>query len=318
MTEIAGMKIKKSERSKIPLLIASFLGGLYCLLNAAGADLFCATQGCEIYGSYGLFGISFYLYGFVGFLGIFLLTLFSSLPTTRPLLALALGLALLFDTLFLIYQTLLWPCSSCQVVALLIGLSAFAGVKAYNLPGRKLLIAIGIIWSLFFFTVCVAVVKEVAFKPWPIYGTGEAPVKIYFSPTCPACEEVVREVLGVAQTADQIGLYPLAKNSEDEARLARVLEPANEVVDANAVLGLFAPASQQGPALSIPNRLRLLNNKMALARYGVTKVPLILSPNIFETGDSGSPNGLPWSIEKLWGNPADTGCSTIGNDEDCK
>lgn len=320
--DIATKKMNKPERTKVPLLAASFLGGLYCLLNAAGADLFCDTQGCEIYASYGLFGISFYVYGFGVFFGIFLLTLFSRAPYARPLLALTLGLALLFDTLFLLYQTLLWPCSSCQVVALLIGLSALAGGIAFNLPGRKLLIAIGIIWSLFFIIVGIAVVKEVAFKPWPIYGSSQAPVKIYFSPTCPACEEAVRKMLDNAQMAGQTGLYPIAKNREDEARLAEMLESATPEVNAKAVLGLFAPAPQQGPTLSIRNRLRLLSNKMALARYGVTKVPLILSPNIIEADDSGSSDRQPWSIEKLWENPAGntpaTGCSMIGNDEDCE
>jgi len=311
-------------RSKFFLLMASFLGGLYCISNLFGAELFCGTRGCEIYAGYGLFGISFYLYGFGGFLGIFLLTLFSRYRFARPLLALTLGLALLLDTLFLIYQTLLWPCSSCQVVALMIGLSAFAGIKAFQLPGRKLLITLGVIWSLFFFSVGVAVVKELAFKPWPLYGSSDAPVKIYFSPTCPACAAVVGKVLDDTQTAAQTGLYPMAKNREDEARLARILEPDVKAIDAAAVLGLFTPAPQQGPPLSISNRLRLLSNKMALARYGASKVPLILAPYLITAGDSEAAapaNGLHWSVEKLWGNPAappDTGCSTIVNDEKCK
>lgn len=314
------MTKKHMTRPKSFLLIASFLGGLYCVSNLFGAELFCGTRGCEIYAGYGLFGISFYLYGFGGFLGIFLLTLFSRYRFARPLLALTLGLALLIDTLFLIYQTLLWPCSSCQVVALMIGISAFAGAKTFNLPGRKLLIGVGIVWSIFFIYVSVAVVKEVAFRPWPIYGSTEAPVKIYFSPTCPSCEEVVRKVFGDEQTAAWTGLYPIVKNEEDEVRLARVLEAVADKVDANAVLELFAPASQKGPALKIGSRVRLLSNKMALARSDVTKVPLILSPYIVETG--GSANGLSLPIETLWGdslgNSSDTGCSTIAAEADCE
>ena len=104
-------------RAKISLLVCSLLGGLYCLLNAAGAELFCGTQGCEIYAGYGLFGVSFYWYGFAGFLGIFLLTLWYPRRGAGLLLAIAIGLALFFDTLFRVYQYLLWPCSSCQVVS---------------------------------------------------------------------------------------------------------------------------------------------------------------------------------------------------------
>lgn len=312
--------MKTTSRAKLFLLPASFSGGLYCLSRVLGSDLFCGTRGCEIYAGYGLFGISFYLYGFVGFLGIFLLTLYVDYRYVRPLLALTLGLALLIDTLFLIYQTLLWPCSSCQVVALLIGICAFSGVQVLKLPGRKLLMALGVLWCLFFITVGVAVVKEVAFKPWALYGSSEAPVKIYFSPTCPACEKVVRKILDDGRMADQTGLYPIAKNREDAARLARVLEPGVDLVDATIVLGLFAPASQDAPALSSRNRLRLLSNKMALARYDVSRVPLILSPDVVEVHNSAGSLTLP--IDKLWqkpsGNTLDTGCSTLVNDENCQ
>jgi len=314
------MNTRRAGRSKFFTLAAGFLGVLYCLLNTTGADLFCGTRGCEIYAGYGLFGISFYFYGLVAFLAIFLLTIFSHCQYARPLLALTLGLALLLDTLFLIYQALLWPCSSCHVVALLIGISAFAGVKALNLPGRKLLIGVGVVWGVFFIYVGGAAFKEIAFEPWPLYGSTKAPIKIYFSPTCPACEKVVRKVLNHEETAGQTGLYPIAKNSDDEARLAVVLESELENTDPGNVLRLFAPAPQEGPDLNIRNRVRLLSNKIAIASSGATKVPLILSPYIVETGDSG--NASTWSIEKVLedspGNPFDTGCSTFADDPDCE
>jgi arsenate reductase-like glutaredoxin family protein len=236
------------------------------------------------------------------------------------LLALTLGLALLFDSLFLIYQTLLWPCSSCHVVALLIGVSALAGLKAFDLPGRKLLIGVGVLWSIFFIYISVAVVKEIAFKPWPIYGSVEAPVKIYFSPTCDACEEVVRQVLSDEQAANQTGFYPIAKNKKDESRLAKALEHSAKDVDATTVLELFSSTSQQGAALNFKDRLRLLSNKMVLAKSDATRVPLIVSPHIIEIDRQDDGFVLP--IENLWGSPVgttpDTGCSAITDNEDCE
>jgi hypothetical protein len=314
------MNIDKFGRAKVALLISSLLGGFYCLLNAAGAELFCSTRGCEIYAGYGLFGLSFYIYGFAGFLGIFLLTLWYPRRGAHLLLSVAVGLVLFLDTLFLIYQTLLWPCSSCHVVALLIGLTAFFAVIGQDLPGRKLLIGIGLVWSVFFIFVGLAVVKEVAFSPWPIYGSAEAPVKVYFSPTCPACEKAARKILNEPQTATETAFYPIAKNATDEARLARLLRLPAEMRDGEAILGLFEKEPDQPATLSVREKFLLFCNKMALAKAGAARVPMIVSSSIIEIDRQDDGFSLP--IENLWGSPVenlpDAGCSAIADDEDCE
>ncbi len=314
------MKVDIAGRAKIYLLVCSFLGGLYCLLNAAGAELFCGTQGCEIYAGYGLFGISFYWYGFAGFLGIFLLALWYPRRGAGLLLAIAVGLALFFDTLFLVYQYLLWPCSSCQVAALLIGLCALFAVLGLKVPGRKLLTVVGLLWSVFFIFVGLAVVKEVAFSPWPIYGSAESSVKVYFSPTCPACEEAARKILNDPQAAAGTAFYPVAKNAADKARLARLLRQADGTVNAAGILGLFEQESDQPANLTAREKFLLFRNKMALARAGATKVPLIVSPSIIEIDNLD--DGLSLPIENLWGSPVgttpDAGCSAFTDVEDCE
>jgi hypothetical protein len=313
------MKAGTKRRSKFFLLASSFLGGLYCLLNAAGAELFCGTQGCEIYAGYGLFGLSFYIYGFAGFLGIFLLTLWYPGRGADLLLSVAVGLALIFDTLFLIYQSLFWPCSSCHVVALLIGLTAFFAIFGLKVPGQKFLLGVGLIWSVFFIFVGLAVVKEVVFPPWSIYGSTEAPVKVYFSPTCPACEEAARKILNDPQVATETAFYPIAKNSTDEARLARLLRQPSGTVSVAGMLGLFEQEPDHPANLSAREKFLLFWNKMALARSGATRVPLIVSPSIIEIN---SPDGHFLPIDNLWGNPAgttpDAGCSAFTDDEDCE
>lgn len=314
------MKIERQRLSKLLLLASSFLGGLYCLLNAAGAELFCGTQGCEIYAGYGLFGLSFYIYGFAGFLGIFLLTLWYPRRGAHLLLSVAVGLALIFDTLFLIYQTLLWPCSSCHVVALLIGLTAFFAIFGLKVPGQKFLMGVGVLWSVFFIFVGLAVVKEVAFSPWPIYGSDEAQVKVYFSPTCPACEEAARKILNDPQASTETAFYPIAKNTTDEARLARLLRQPIEMRDGEAILGLFEKGPEKPATLSVREKFHLLCNKMVLARIGATRVPLIVSPHIIEIDSLDEGFSLP--IENLWGSPVgatpEAGCSAFTDDEDCE
>ena len=314
------MHIDKLSKAKVALLVCSLLGGFYCLLNAAGAELFCGTRGCEIYAGYGLFGLSFYIYGFAGFLGIFLLTLWYPRRGAHLLLSVAVGLALLFDTLFLIYQSLLWPCSNCHVVALLIGLTAFFAVFGLDLPGRKVLIGTGLLWSVFFLFVGLAVVKEVAFSPWPIYGSAEASVKVYFSPTCPACEEAARKILNDPQAATETAFYPIAKNSTDEARLARLLRNPGPMINVADMLGLFEQEPDHPAKLSVREKFLLFCNKMALARSDATRVPLIVSPSIIETDSLD--DGLSLPIENLWESPVgttpDAGCSAFTDDEDCE
>lgn len=311
------MRINSPDRAKFFLLFCSFLGGAYCLLNAAGAELFCSTQGCDIYAGYGLFGLSFYIYGFAGFLGIFLLALWSSWRPARSLLAIAVGLALFFDTLFLIYQALLWPCSSCHVVALLIGLTAFFAVTGLNVPGRKFLIGIGLLWSVFFIFVGLSVVKEVAFSPWPIYGSIDAPVKVYFSPTCTACEEAIRKIINDPQIATETAFYPVAKNGKDEARLAILFQRSGRRVDTDGILGLFEKGANQPATLGVRDKLRLFSNKMALAKANAIRVPMIVSPYILETG--WPKDDFSSSIDTFLGpsRELDPGCSTFTVEEDC-
>lgn len=313
------MKINRPDRAKIFLLACSFLGGLYCLLNAAGAELFCGTRGCEIYAGYGLFGLSFYIYGFAGFLGIFLLTLWYPRRGAHLLLSVAVSLTLFFDTLFLIYQSLLWPCSSCHVVALLIGLTAFFAVFGLKLPGRKVLIGTGLLWSVFFLFVGLAVVKEVAFAPWPIYGSAGAPVKVYFSPTCPACEEAARKILSDPEAANETAFYPVVKNATDEARLARLLRQPGETRDGEAILGLFAKEPDQPATLGAREKFLLFCNKMALARADATTVPMIVSSYLFETG--WPKNDFSQAIDAVFGTSQgqvqDSGCSAFSTEAAC-
>jgi hypothetical protein len=182
------------------------------------------------------------------------------------------------------------------------------------------LTAVGLLWSVFFIFVGLAVVKEVAFSPWPIYGSAESPVKVYFSPTCPACEKAARKILNDPQATAETAFYPVAKNATDEARLARLLRQPGGTVNVAGLLELFEQESNDPANLSVREKFLLFRNKMALAKAGATKVPLIVSPSIIEIKSLDDGFSLP--LENLWGSPVgtspDAGCSAFTDEVDCE
>lgn len=270
--------------TKISLLTISVAGAIYCLLNAAGAQILCLTEGCRIYAGYGLFGIPFYLYGAAGFLAIFLLTLLHRWRPADWLLCLVLFAGLLLDALFLAWQSLFWPCLSCLIVALMFGLAALVALWHFRGGRRHLLSAAGGLWLIFFLFVSLATVRELAFRPWPAFGPAEAPVKVFFSPDCPACRQTIGEILDDPEATARAAFYPVAKNAEDRRRIASFLNDTRGR-EANRLefLGLFESPSHTVPPLGWRDHWRLLANKAALARTGLSTVPLVISPGLLKT-----------------------------------
>ena len=268
-----------SNRMKLFLLTASLAGALFSLANAGGAHLLCRTEGCRIYAGYGLFGISFYIFGAAGFLAIFVLALLHPRRATGALLYLALLTALALDTIFLAYQALFWPCSSCLAVALLLGLIGLTGVVHFT-SGRKLLLAVGSLWLVLFLFVGLSTAREIGLRPWPLFGPPDASVQVYFSPDCPACRQTVRQLLDSPKTAGLTVFYPIAKNDEDLRRIAAYLaRDGRKTADKETFLSLFTdPGTAAAPPLGWRDRLRLLANKAALARTGAHSVPLVIAP----------------------------------------
>jgi len=259
--------------------VPAALGMVFCILNAAGAELLCVTSGCGIYAGYTLGGLSINILGALGFGVILLLALLASRrPLFRWLLFAVLISGLLIDTLFLFWQILYWPCTSCLFVALLLALCVLGTLKVFPSFRSKIVHLALLFWFAAFVPVAAAAGKEILLQPWPALGPADAPVAVYFSPTCPACEKTVQEILDLPELTGQVAFYPVAKNEEDLRRLARMMEK-----DGEAELGeLFTegdgPPVESGLAL----RWRLARNKMALARLGADKVPLVLTPRLVQ------------------------------------
>ena len=296
------------------IFIPALLGLILCLLNAGGANLFCLTVGCELYAGYSLFGYSFYLYGAVGFAFILVLALLARRGrfAAVTLLGLVLALGLLLDLVALVWQNLYWACASCLVVALLLGWAALGFWRTHPRFCGRFFKGLLLVWGLLLLPVLVAAGKEVLLPPWAIYGPPDAEVRVYFSPTCPACSVAVEQVLR-SPDGKSAAFYPVAKNDIDLQLLAQL--QAKGEVDAQALQTLFAAEPDPTVVAGSNLRWRLARNRMNLARYGVKTIPLILSPRALESAPAAA-NPPSSSVDLLTppnflGEPAPEGCGIL-------
>lgn len=294
------------------IIFPALLGLALCVLNAAGANLFCLTTGCSLYAGYSLFGLSFSVYGAIGFGIILLLAIRAQKGSRAPLLlgaTITAGLAL--DSLFLGWQIFFWPCSSCLVMAMLLGWTALSFRRSYPHLPRRLFKGVLIVWLILLIPVTIATGKEVFLSPWAIYGPTDASIRVFFSPTCPACQSEVTKLLQSSDVS-RIAFYPIAKSEVDLRLLAaRLQEGITQPADLEKLF-LSDPIQAPNPPLRL--RWRLAKNKMALAGYGAQTIPFILSPKLIEGARP------PW--ENLFSAPESapssgdaTGCGAFGQEE---
>lgn len=297
------------------IILPALLGLALCLLKAAGVKFLCLTTGCTIYSGYSLFGLSFTIYGAIGFGVILLLTLsagkFSRVPI---LLGGTILTGLILDLFFLGWQILYWPCSSCLVIALLLGGTAAGFWRRYPQLHRPLFKGIFLLWLALLIPVIAATAKEVLLPPWAIYAPADAKIHVFFSPSCPVCATEVNKLL---QSPDVAGMafYPIAKNDRDLRLLATLLQ--NGITQPADLGRLFLPDMKEtaNPPLSL--RWRLARNKMALAKHGALTIPFILSAKVI---DGARP---PWenlfSVPGLTPASGTSGCGTFEQQESsCK
>lgn len=310
--------------AKTLILVSALAGIALCMANFLGAEIFCFTNGCEVY----TWGKGFYLLGAAGFAGILALVLGKERFGTGRLLMLALGAGLVIDTLLLGYQFLLWPCSSCLAVALLLGLTAAAALFAYRDLRRGWIFATAGIWTVCFFAVGLATAKDLLFQPWNIAGNDQAEIRVFFSPSCNSCEQVIRQLVDTVGDLGQVGFYPVAKNSEDVARIARILpEMEDPAKRGQALKSLFVSAVDQGSEPETPMGLRerfgLWSNKVALARTGRTTVPEIVAPKVLVAYRRNQTDGNEFSMPSVFpdgffaGSGSDNSCPAYDTNNTC-
>lgn len=256
-------------------LIASVAGALFCLFQSAGIKLPCLTAGCEIYASYSFLGISFYNYGAAGFLLLAAVILYTRRRPSKRLVTRLVAAGLMVNSGFLVYQVLYWRCTSCEVAALFLGLTAAPMLMSRNQSRSSLIRPCFYLWAVLFLIVGVQIVKESALRPWVIYGNPQASVQVYFSPTCPTCQITVQDMLARVPNADGIAFIPVAKSDEDRRRVASLV--ASQGLPCTDINALFEPVSADCSDSSHAEVIfGLERNKMILAGIGSRSVPVVV------------------------------------------
>jgi len=249
-------------------------GIILCLASWLGlADSLCLTRGCELYQGFAILGVSMHLWGAAAF-GLALVVKLSGSRFYRPLV-----LACLWgEILLVVWQVLSAPCSECLLVGLIWGAVAWLAVRE---PVSQTA------WGALWVTALVVMALELA-APWPLYGRPDAPMRLFFSPGCEACQVELSKLAEAGQEAmNQVALYPVARNEAEVAavgRMAQTLQSTGNVWMA-VLQGMQSGGQGEAPWLSdLGLRLRLWGNKLLLGRMGVTKLPVALSYGLEENG----------------------------------
>ncbi len=263
-------------RTSIAAFFLSLVGAAFCVTAAlGGAETLCVTEGCNLTHNVSVFGISLWWFGTAGFMLLAIL-----LATRQAKLALFFsGLGVGADCILLAWLALTLPCFNCMIAGGLFALILFFQIRAQDaaLPMRKALFSLLAVWLLLFSPCVFSTTSELLAQPWPILGSPKAPVKLFFSPTCPACKDAVLTTL--KNDISFVAFIPIAEHEGDDVliqelrnRLLASQKPADSLRRFFNEISTVRPT--RAPRLDL--LFRLYRNKMALYRYGAEKVPVTL------------------------------------------
>ncbi len=253
-------------------------GATLCFLQAMGVALPCVSSGCQLYQGYEIAGIPIDMIGGLGFLLLFVLHLERYIQRELiPFWSLIVLGGIVFDAGLLGYQILYWRCTVCLIVALFFGLSVVGLVKRKE--SNSVLLARALkVWGVMLVVVCVLFAKDSLLTPASLSGGTSSELQVFFSPTCPTCQTVVNDLLDRYSDLERITLIPVAKNHEDEERLAKVM--GSEALEADDIRSLFDKGLVQASDLTWRDQLSLAKNKMIVASLGARSVPLVVTQQV--------------------------------------
>ncbi|MFO7594744.1 MAG: vitamin K epoxide reductase family protein [Desulfocurvibacter africanus] len=259
-------------------ILVSLAGAAFCILTALGlTEALCVTEGCSVFRGAKLLGIDLYWLGAAYFL-----TLTALLAFQRPrgqlswALKVALLAGLVIDSALLGVQAVTAPCVNCLVVASLLGVTAVLLLRK-----QPLLAKVTAIWAVLFVAALAGVFRD-QLSPVPAYGSADAAIKVFFSPSCPACRLVVQDLTQQPDLQGDLALYAVAKDDGDLAGIHRFHEEMLRSGDLSKALETcFSPAGEAGPQPSWSQTLAIkaasLRNKSFLARSGASSVPFVFT-----------------------------------------
>lgn len=253
----------------------AIIGILFCLYSSSNEGKFlCITSGCALNKDFTIAGISAWRVGGVAFAVYVVSSLILGKKAALPLAT----LYLIGDSFFLLLMGLTLPCVPCLIAGLLFALLFSASnIPDKSRPNReKFPLSLGI-WGILFVLNLILVFKEYA-EPAPMFGTPEAPIKVYFSPSCPACKDAVSRYAKAAQ-AGTVALYPVAESDQDMLIIATMQKEADSGASPETALA----KALEHPIASLPFRFqtliqywRLWANKAMTFSLGNGQVPLII------------------------------------------
>lgn len=277
------LRSKKSQPLWGTALIA-LLACAFCLFNIylhspeamESASQFCPTNGCALYHDFTVFGISLWFVGAVSFLLIF----FFCLKGSRSIVLFLSAAGLILDSALLALLLFTSPCVSCLGVALAFGLIYLSA--RYNADQRQPASFkpgwLFVLWAVLFFSNIFSALEE-SFGSWVIAGPENAGIKLYFSPSCPACVEAL---YGLADNPEAAFL-PVAKNESDKETILRLnheLRAGGSFADAfNRAQNSILPANT-GPFERALLSFKLYRNRAESMRLGNKTLPLLIVTNI--------------------------------------
>ena len=263
--------------------LLAILGALYCLAALLGlGEALCVTHGCSLYQNFSLYGISLWHVGILTFL-----TLAALSFTGHVALALNLSrLTVAADCFLLVLMSLTSPCLACMGAAIFLVVVFYslyrthAGHNGTKHPSRSRLLAV---WLLCLSAALVLTVKELS-APAPWHGPEDAPVRIYFSPHCPACMQAVE---AAAASPLPVAYYPVA-TSLDEVKIILAMEEdlARGVPLADSLRKFRAdpPRELTLSVRAFSTLWQILRNRADVLSLGKGSVPLILVNGVPQWG----------------------------------
>ncbi len=263
----------------------TFLGIVFSLLNIFDtSEILCLTSSCEVFSEFTLFGISLWIYSavFFGFL-------FGLLCIKKFLLVFILAsIGLLGDMFLLALMLVTAPCFSCLIIALILALVTIASYKTC-FTNKYIFIFVGL-WFLLFLVNAGAIIKA-STMPYAIYmneihkeNPMQASMRIYFSPSCSACSDLV-DLLGSAEAtkANDIVWLPVAEASEDVAKVVEMQKYIHEGDSLKLALEKIKQEAQTSSNDTMQSsfitdffmQAKLLINQSRLHAAGTNRIPFI-------------------------------------------
>lgn len=271
---------KKPQDTRRVAIFSALTGAAFCILAALGLlDTACVTSGCAVFKGTSFLGISLWWWGAACFFALAALIFAKCSPLARPLAA----TAVCIDIFLLGWMALTATCANCVIAGTLFALT-FLCLYGGDIRKKTAPLLIGILWIAALTPNLVAIAQE-SVTPWAISGPTESPVRLYFSPSCPACRKALTDL----EVNEGVSYVPVTKNRTDVLRMlvvTKALEDGKSLHDAVLLSDATEPdvdALSFSDAFSL--RMKLFMNGMIFKRFGTHALPLMTTTGWYRNND---------------------------------